>query len=126
MKTYIPIHGMILCARDTGYYVEKTDYDALKAELKEARRIVTEQSNLRLIAEDGLNHVTALKNKIHERYQSDLASKEAELAAERARLDWMEKRGPWESWLQPVKENSLLLRAPIRAAIDVAMKEGAK
>tara|TARA_R110000822_G_scaffold14299_1_gene50537 strand:- start:252 stop:734 length:483 start_codon:yes stop_codon:yes gene_type:complete len=48
-----------------------------------------------------------------------------DLAAERARLDWMEKRGPWESWLQPVKENSLLLRAPIRAAIDAAMKEGA-
>ena len=37
MKTYIPIHGMILCARDTGYYVEKTDYDALKAELATER-----------------------------------------------------------------------------------------
>ena len=60
-----------------------------EAELKEARRIVTEQSNLRLIAEDGMNHVTALKNKIHERYQSDLASKEAELATERAKVQML-------------------------------------
>ncbi len=79
MKTYIPIHGMILCARDTGYYVEKTDYDALKAEL----------------------------------------------ATERARLDWLEKRGPWESF-NKWGETGISLRENIRAAIDAAMKEGAK
>ena len=50
----------------------------------------------------------------------------SELATERARMDWMEKQGPWESWFQPAKENSLLLRAPIRAAIDAAMKEETK
>ena len=54
---------------------------------------------------------------------------EAELATERARLDWLESRGPWESWVQSAKEISMLLRAPIRegidAAIDAAMKEGA-
>jgi len=47
---------------------------------------------------------------------------EAELATERARLDWLEKRGPWESWIKPPEEG-LTLRAPIRAAIDAAMKE---
>lgn len=51
---------------------------------------------------------------------------EAELATERARLDWLEERGPWESWFRPAREVSLLLRAPIRSAIDAAMKEGGK
>ena len=59
-------------------------------------------------------------------FRTKIHALDAELAAERARLDWMEKRGPWESWFQPAKENSLLLRAPIRAAIDAAMKEEAK
>ncbi len=57
----------------------------------------------------------------------DLARKlERELATERARLDWLEKRGPWESWFQHAKEVSILLRAPIREGIDAAMQEGAK
>jgi chromosome segregation ATPase len=51
---------------------------------------------------------------------------QAELATERARLDWLEKRGPWESWFQHAKEVSILLRAPIREGIDAAMQEGAK
>ena len=50
---------------------------------------------------------------------------EAELAAERARLDWLEKRGPWESW-NGFMEIGITLRENIRAAIDAAMKEGAK
>lgn len=58
---------------------------------------------------------------------ADFARKlERELTAERARLDWLEKRGPWESWFQPAKEVSMLLRAPIRADIDAAMKEETK
>ena len=51
---------------------------------------------------------------------------EADLAAERARLDWLAKRGPWESWVQHASERCILLRAPIRDAIDAAMKEEAK
>lgn len=50
---------------------------------------------------------------------------EVELAAERARLDWLEKRGPWESW-NGFTEIGITLRENIRAAIDAAMKEGAK
>jgi DNA repair exonuclease SbcCD ATPase subunit len=50
---------------------------------------------------------------------------EAELATERARLDWLEKRGPWESW-NGFGETGITLRENIRAAIDAAMKEGAK
>jgi hypothetical protein len=61
-----------------------------------------------------------------ERYRLVTLKQDAELATERARLDWLEKRGPWESWFQPAKEVSLLLRAPIRDAIDKAMKEDAK
>jgi aminoglycoside phosphotransferase len=50
---------------------------------------------------------------------------EAELAVERARLDWLEKRGPWESW-NGIRETGITLRENIRAAIDAAMKESAK
>ena len=50
---------------------------------------------------------------------------EAELAAEKARLDWLEKRGPWESW-NGFGETGITLRENIRAAIDAEMKEGAK
>ena len=49
---------------------------------------------------------------------------ERELATERARLDWLEKRGPWESW-NGFGETGITLRENIRAAIDAAMKEGA-
>jgi hypothetical protein len=51
---------------------------------------------------------------------------EAELATERARLEWLEQRGPWESWNVPCGEAEITLRGPIRTAIDSAMKEGAK
>jgi len=47
---------------------------------------------------------------------------EAELAAEKARLDWLEKRGPWESW-NGIREIGITLRENIRADIDAAMKE---
>lgn len=50
---------------------------------------------------------------------------ERELDAERARLDWLEKRGPWESF-NKWGETGISLRENIRAAIDAAMKEGAK
>jgi len=49
----------------------------------------------------------------------------AELAKERARLDWLEQRGPWEAWIKPCGEAKIRLRGPIRTAIDAAMKEGA-
>jgi len=51
---------------------------------------------------------------------------EAELAKERARLEWLEKRGPWESWNVPCGEAEITLRGPIRAAIDAAMREETK
>lgn len=50
---------------------------------------------------------------------------EAELAKERARLDWLEFRGPWEAWSEPCEDAEITLRGPIRAAIDAAMKEAA-
>ena len=37
MKTYSPIHGMHVCADDTGGYVEKVDYDAAEAEIERWR-----------------------------------------------------------------------------------------
>jgi len=36
MKTYTPITGMIVCANDTGDYVEKPDYDRLRKALSAA------------------------------------------------------------------------------------------
>ena len=60
------------------------------------------------------------------RYETARAERaEAELATERARLDWLEKRGPWESF-NKWGETGISLRENIRAAIDAAMKEGAK
>ena len=60
------------------------------------------------------------------RYEAARAERaEAELATERARLDWLEKRGPWESF-NKWGETGISLRENIRAAIDAAMKEGAK
>ncbi len=53
--------------------------------------------------------------------ESDL---EFRLRIERARLDWLEKRGPWESW-NDAGETGITLRENIRAAIDAAMKKGA-
>jgi len=50
---------------------------------------------------------------------------ETELAAERARLDWLGKRGPWESW-NDAGETGITLRKNVRAAIDAAIKEDAK
>jgi hypothetical protein len=48
-----------------------------------------------------------------------------ELSAERARLDWLGKRGPWESW-NDAGETGITLRKNVRAAIDAAIKEDAK
>ena len=60
------------------------------------------------------------------RYETARAERaEAELATERARLDWLEKRGPWESF-NKWGETGISLRENIRSAIDAAMKEGAK
>ena len=56
--------------------------------------------------------------------RADAIMAQAELAKERARLDWLEKRGPWESW-NDAGETGITLRENIRAAIDAAMKEGA-
>jgi hypothetical protein len=61
-----------------------------------------------------------------ERYRLASLKLDAELAAERARLDWLEQRGPWESWNVPRNEVGIVLRAPIRAGIDSALKEDAK
>lgn len=47
----------------------------------------------------------------------------AEARKDSARLDWLEFRGPWEAWSEPCGEAEITLRAPIRAAIDAAMKE---
>ena len=49
---------------------------------------------------------------------------EAELAAERARLDWVEKHGPWDQW-NGFRQTGITLHENIRASIDAAMKEGA-
>ena len=57
---------------------------------------------------------------------NSLDEAQAELATERARLDWLEFRGPWEAWSEPCGEAEITLRGPIRAAIDAAMKEDGK
>ena len=78
-----------------------------------------------LRAENKANHhelAVARNAECLARTQLDLAR--AELAAERARLDWLEKRGPWESW-NGFGETGITLRENIRSAIDAAMKEGA-
>jgi multidrug resistance efflux pump len=48
---------------------------------------------------------------------------EAELAAERARLDWVEKHGPWDQW-NGFRQTGITLHENIRASIDAAIKEG--
>ena len=57
----------------------------LRAELKDARRVINEQSTLRLTAEGSLAHLIVFKNEMHKRYEDDLAT-------ERARLDHREPR----------------------------------
>ena len=83
---------------------------ALQAELDKAKAILAS------IEEDGTEERNAA------------LGLRRELATERARLDWLEKRGPWESWKSwnDFGETGITLRENIRAAIDKAMKERAK
>ena len=112
---------------------------ALKAEIADEAIALRDMMSERDAAEAELAGIRALADRRNERDHSQdtthqlvaaldqaLDIAQAELATERARLDWLEKRGPWESWFQPAKEVSMLLRAPIRAAIEAGMKEETK
>ena len=46
--------------------------------------------------------------------------------ADTARLDWLEKRGPWDSWNGFGEQGVTLTTSNVRAAIDLAMKEASK
>jgi hypothetical protein len=81
-----------------------------------ASRAETDRNNLRA----DLDAIKAILTE--EKARAERA--EAELATERARVDWLEKRGPWESW-NGFGETGITLRENIRDGIDAAMKEGA-
>jgi hypothetical protein len=49
---------------------------------------------------------------------------DARLSGDTARLDWLEKRGPWESWNGFGEQGVTLTTSNVRDAIDKAMKEG--
>ena len=55
-----------------------------EAELKDARRVITEQLTLRLTAEENLDHLIVFDNGMHKRYEADLAAEREK--AERYRL----------------------------------------
>lgn len=48
-----------------------------------------------------------------------LRAENARLQEDAARLDWLENRGPWESWNRQ-DETPVVLRKPVRASIDAA------
>ncbi len=106
------------------HYVER---DQLRADVEQWELAFQEQFAQAESAErevERLRSETARigKNGAEEYIRAERA--EAELATERARLDWMELRGPWESW-NGFGKTGITLRENIRAAIDAAMKEGA-
>lgn len=78
MKTYSPIQGMHCCANDSGGYVEKTDYDAVQAEL-DGIRALADRRNERDHSQDTTHQLVAALDQA-----LDIA--QAELATERARL----------------------------------------
>ena len=98
MKTYSPIQGMHVCSNDTGDYVGKADYDKIEAELA---KYVQHEPNL-------LNTIKCMEHQI--------LAQQADLAFERARLDWL--------LLDNVTRFEVSYHD--RAAIDAAMKEGAR
>jgi hypothetical protein len=80
-----------------------------------------------VICNYGEERVTAdfartLERELHESRNAERLAR-VQLGNERARLDWLEKRGPWESW-NGFGETGITLRVNIRALIDAAMKEG--
>lgn len=117
--------------------LNKKELDQLRAEVE---RLTAQRENLHKPMRDQAiaraeraeaelaDHKTALEiaNRSADEQMRYKREAEAELATERARLDWLEQRGPWESWNVPCGEAEITLRGPIRAAIDAAMMEGAK
>ena len=105
-------------------------YEAARAERAEADLAALQQchdDNCRGVVKIAAELATA-KELLRSEATDDYAAVKVvrrELAAERARLDWLEKRGPWESF-NKWGETGISLRENIRAAIDAAMKEGAK
>jgi hypothetical protein len=57
-------------------------------------------------------------------YQKQLARAE-KAEADTARINWLEKRGPWDSWDAPGEAGVTLTTSDIRANIDAAMKDKA-
>jgi hypothetical protein len=114
MKYVGKLFGQI--GRTRGYFdTGKTsgDWDALEARAERAEAEVEELKE------------SILVQRIFSDYRQRAESAEAELAAERARLDWLESnagdihRYNSSKYLWFAHQN-------IRAAIDAAMKEGAK
>ena len=128
---------MHCCANDSGGYVEKTDYDAVQAELAGIRALA-DRRNERDHSQDTTHQLVAALDQA-----LDIA--QAELDAERARLDWLEGvMAPDANYCEvffaglrnwtgsahafQIESNPRTfptLNAPtVRAAIDAAMKEG--
>ena len=90
--------------------------DELRAENAELRRQVALDDKVKLLLS---------KYNGSERERADgLTLENAELRKDKARMDWLDARGPWDSWNR-VGEEGVYLTRPIRAAIDAAM-EGEK
>jgi len=64
-----------------------------------------------------------------EKRVAELERENAALRADKERLDWLERNGPWDQWVtlydneEDVMHVPLTLKKPIRAAIDAARKE---
>ena len=113
----------------------ETDRNNLRADLDAIKSILNEEKDRAERAEAELADLKA-NNRFQrghsEGYAEAKADCEAELATERARLDWLDENAiPW-SWLCLKKLDEIRpiivtweSNLPIRAAIDAAMKEGA-
>lgn len=51
-----------------------------------------------------------------------LQQENAALRVDKERLDWLERNGPWDRWIDPAGPD-ITLRKPIRECIDAARKE---
>ena len=68
-------------------------------------------------------------HELSKQLETELAAMQAraeKAEADTARLDWLEKRGPWDSWNGFGEQGVTLTTSNVRAAIDLAMKEGSK
>ncbi len=102
----------------------RAEVEALKQSVESGQRVLREDAERNAARAERAEAEIKDRAAVMRDVMRERDAAEAELAVERARLDWLEKRGPWESW-NGFGETGITLRENIRAAIDAAMKKGA-